>query len=252
MEVTMRRGNRLEASLARMEKILSENRRVEVMTAGNRTTDNTSNEGEDAMERRRWWRRRGDEWAVQERSFVPCYGDWKVKISIKFCFHRDPILFTVHISSTDSPVHLPLHIFTFINFVFLSSLIIIIYLWSGRWSSRCLMRLISQRRERPPPGYFSTTYVCGYQACTKQVGGQPYGVQCIYLQCEEAQKCSCRFPNPGDRNQKQDQELQQPIKDNSDQGGQFSIRPVNSSSVWLNQMFTVNFATKSISSLNNS
>ena len=61
MEVTMRRGNQLEASLARMEKILSENRRVEVMTAGNRTTDNTSNEGEDAMERRRWWRRRGDE-----------------------------------------------------------------------------------------------------------------------------------------------------------------------------------------------
>ena len=228
-----------------------------------------------------------------------------MKISIKFCFCRDPILFTVHISSTDSPVHLPLHIFTFINFVFLSSLIIIIYLWSGRWSSRCLMRLISQRRERPPPGYFSTTYVCGYQACTKQVGGQAYGVQCIYLQCEEAQKCSCRFPNPEeyrslsdqnattvqqwqcknncnattrrpiarkpirncsqqwwwwwwwwlwwcDRNQKQDQELQQPIKDNSDQGGQFSIRPVNSSSVWLNQMFTVNFATKSISSLNNS
>ena len=41
----MRRANRLEASLARMEKILSENRRGEVMTAGNRTTDNTSNEG---------------------------------------------------------------------------------------------------------------------------------------------------------------------------------------------------------------
>ena len=61
MEVTMRRANRLEASLARMEKILSENRRGEVMTAGNRTTDNTSNEGGDAMERRRWWRRRGDE-----------------------------------------------------------------------------------------------------------------------------------------------------------------------------------------------
>lgn len=69
MEVTMRRGNRLEASLARMEKILSDNQdtvaaiqeaitRLEMMTARNRNTSNR-NEGEDAMERR-WWRRRGE------------------------------------------------------------------------------------------------------------------------------------------------------------------------------------------------
>ena len=71
MEVTMRRGNRLEASLARMEEILSDNQdtaaaiqepitRVEVMTARNSYDNNTSNEGEDVMERRRWWRRRDE------------------------------------------------------------------------------------------------------------------------------------------------------------------------------------------------
>ena len=87
MEVTMRRANRLEASLARMEKILSENQAAiqGVMTTGNSYNNNTSNEGADTMERRRWWRRRRDEWAFQERSCcamtVP---DWKV--SIKFCF----------------------------------------------------------------------------------------------------------------------------------------------------------------------
>ena len=60
MEVTMRRANRLEASLARMEKILSENQDAiqEVMATGN--SYNKSNEGEDAMERRRWWRRRDE------------------------------------------------------------------------------------------------------------------------------------------------------------------------------------------------
>ena len=59
MEVTMRRANRLEASLARVEKMLNANQaaiqQVEV-TTGN----NTSNEGEDVMERRRWWRRRDE------------------------------------------------------------------------------------------------------------------------------------------------------------------------------------------------
>ena len=69
VEVTMRRGNRFEASLTRMEKILSDNQdtvaaiqeaitRLEMMTARNRNTSNR-NEGEDAMERR-WWRRRGE------------------------------------------------------------------------------------------------------------------------------------------------------------------------------------------------
>ena len=69
MEVTMRRGNRFEASLARMERILGDNQdtaaaiqeaitRVEMMTARNRNTSNR-NEEEDAMERR-WWRRRGE------------------------------------------------------------------------------------------------------------------------------------------------------------------------------------------------
>ena len=58
MEVTMRRANRLEASLARVEKMLSDNQ--EVMATGNSYNNNTSNEGEDAMERRRWWRRRDE------------------------------------------------------------------------------------------------------------------------------------------------------------------------------------------------
>ena len=59
MEVTTRRANRLEASLARVEKMLSDNQ--EVMATGNSyNNNNTSNEGEDAMERRRWWRRRDE------------------------------------------------------------------------------------------------------------------------------------------------------------------------------------------------
>ena len=58
MEVTMRRANRLEASLARVEKMLSDNQ--EVMATGNSYNNNTSNEGEDVMERRRWWRRRDE------------------------------------------------------------------------------------------------------------------------------------------------------------------------------------------------
>ena len=62
MEVTMRRANRLEASLARVEKMLSENQGAiqGVMATGNSNNNNTSNEGEDAMERRRWWRRRDE------------------------------------------------------------------------------------------------------------------------------------------------------------------------------------------------
>ena len=62
MEVTMRRANRLEASLARVEKMLSENQGAiqGVMATGNSCNNNTSNEGEDAMERRRWWRRRDE------------------------------------------------------------------------------------------------------------------------------------------------------------------------------------------------
>ena len=63
MEVTMRRGNQLEASLARMENLLSDNqeavtRGVEVMTAGNRTTDN-SYKTTTAMRGRMPWREGG-------------------------------------------------------------------------------------------------------------------------------------------------------------------------------------------------
>ena len=74
VEVTMRRGNRLEISLARVEKMLNDNQdtvaalqeaitKVEVMTARNRNTSNsndniTSNEEEDRAMERRWWRRK--------------------------------------------------------------------------------------------------------------------------------------------------------------------------------------------------
>ena len=72
----MRRGNRLEASLARMEKILSENRRVEVMTAGNRTTDN-SYKTTTAMRGRMPWREGGggggEEMSEQSRREVLCH-----------------------------------------------------------------------------------------------------------------------------------------------------------------------------------
>ena len=74
VEVTMRRGNRLEISLARVEKMLNDNQdtvaalqeaitKVEVMMARNRNTSNsndniTSNEEEDRAMERRWWRRK--------------------------------------------------------------------------------------------------------------------------------------------------------------------------------------------------
>ena len=67
MEVMMRRG--LEASLARMEKMLSDNQdtvvaiqevitRVEEMSSGNRHTSNSYNNSTNNEGERRWWRRK--------------------------------------------------------------------------------------------------------------------------------------------------------------------------------------------------
>ena len=73
VETTMRRGNRLETSLVKVEKIMSDNQdtvvaiqeaitRMEALMARNRNTSNinnnqTSNEEDRAMEKR-WWRRK--------------------------------------------------------------------------------------------------------------------------------------------------------------------------------------------------
>ena len=67
MEVTMRRG--LEALLARMEKMLSDNQdtvvaiqevitRVEEMSSGKRHTSNSYNNSTNNEGERRWWRRK--------------------------------------------------------------------------------------------------------------------------------------------------------------------------------------------------